>query len=272
MSSLDDLFSKLPIDSIASALGVDPSTAADAVAVVLPTLLGGMAANAEDPAGAASLEKALVRHEADDSDGYDVNAADIADGDKIVNHIFGSQTDNVVNQLAGATKSSALSSGLFLKLLPLLAPFVMKYIAGLFKRHSTAASAVSSSATSSGSSTFDVPTTDAPSPTGTTLPAPSGSASPDPDTSNTSETSDSADAGGGLGSILGGLLGGGSSGSTGGGLGSILGGLLGGGSSDSGSGGGLGSILGGLLGGGSSGSSGGGLGSILGGLLGQGSR
>ncbi len=54
-----------------------------------------------------------------------------------------------------------------------------------------------------------------------------------------------ADAGGGLGDLVGGLLGGGEGG---GGLGDMLGGLLGGGGD--GGGGGLGDLLGGLLGGG----------------------
>jgi len=78
---------------------------------------------------------------------------------------------------------------------------------------------------------------------------------------------------GGLGDLLGGLMGGGQSGSqrqSGGGLGSILGSVLGGGKqSRQPSGGGLGDLLGGLLGGGGSGassrSSGGG--ADLGGLI-----
>ena len=71
----------------------------------------------------------------------------------------------------------------------------------------------------------------------------------------------SQDSGGGLGSILGGLLPGqGNQQTPGGGLGDLLGGMLGGSG-----GGGLGSILGGLLGG----AGGGGLGGGLGGLLEQ---
>ena len=54
--------------------------------------------------------------------------------------------------------------------------------------------------------------------------------------------------GGGIGDIIGGLLGGGGSGTSGGGIGDILGGLFGGGSGGR-SGGGLGDILGGLFGG-----------------------
>lgn len=57
---------------------------------------------------------------------------------------------------------------------------------------------------------------------------------------------DTAESGGGIGDIIGGLLGGGNS-SAGGGIGDLLGGLLGGGNSSAG--GGIGDLLGGLFGG-----------------------
>lgn len=80
----------------------------------------------------------------------------------------------------------------------------------------------------------------------------------------------SKSSGGGIGDLLGGMMGGGSTQSqSGGGLGDLLGGALGGGSSSSG--GGLGDLLGGALGGGSS-SSAGGLGDLMGGLLGGGAN
>ncbi|MFJ4998215.1 DUF937 domain-containing protein [Microbacterium sp. NPDC088619] len=59
-------------------------------------------------------------------------------------------------------------------------------------------------------------------------------------------TAEAQSGGGGIGDVIGGLLGGGSS-SGGGGIGDLLGGLLGGGNSSGG--GGIGDILGGLLGG-----------------------
>ncbi len=68
------------------------------------------------------------------------------------------------------------------------------------------------------------------------------------DKSAKSAPSESQPGGGGIGDVIGGILGGGSSSSGGGGIGDILGGILGGGSSSSG-GGGIGDILGGLLGG-----------------------
>ena len=43
------------MESLAAQLGVDPGTAESAVREALPALLGGMQANASDPAGAASL-------------------------------------------------------------------------------------------------------------------------------------------------------------------------------------------------------------------------
>lgn len=66
------------------------------------------------------------------------------------------------------------------------------------------------------------------------------------DKSAKAETTETSSGGGGIGDVIGGMLGGGSS-SGGGGIGDLLGGLLGGGSSSGG--GGIGDLLGGLLGG-----------------------
>lgn len=66
------------------------------------------------------------------------------------------------------------------------------------------------------------------------------------DKSAKSAPAESQSGGGGIGDVIGGILGGGSS-TGGGGIGDILGGILGGGSSSGG--GGIGDILGGLLGG-----------------------
>ena len=63
MSDLDALLKQIPIDQIAKKLGVDDDVARDAVEKVLPTIVAGLSANASDKAGAASLEKALAKHE-----------------------------------------------------------------------------------------------------------------------------------------------------------------------------------------------------------------
>ncbi len=129
MSDLNDLLARLPIGSIAQALGVDEATANNAVGAALPALLHGLDANAQDEAGAASLQQALLQHQdrlPDDGE-IDVNAIDTDDGDKIVGHVFGEHTDAVASQLGGL--GGGLSSGLMRKLLPMLAPVVMGYIA-----------------------------------------------------------------------------------------------------------------------------------------------
>ena len=59
---------------------------------------------------------------------------DADDGDKIVGNVFGSQRDQVVNQLGS---QGGGDSGLIGKLLPLLAPIVMSYLAKQMSSRST---------------------------------------------------------------------------------------------------------------------------------------
>ena len=203
MSQLDDLLSQIPMDQLASALGVDPSQAEQAARTALPALFGGMEANAADPAGAASLAGALSKHDPG-LVGAPLDQVDTADGEKIVQNIFGDNTSNVISAL-GATQGGG-SSDLMQSLLPMLAPIVMSFLAGkmggglgsLFGGGDAAAAAPAGDSTGGG-----------------VLPGPSAAGA------------GSADPMGGLGDLLGSVLGGGS-GSGGGGLDDLLGGVLGG--------------------------------------------
>jgi hypothetical protein len=65
VSFVDDLVSQIPVGQLAGTLGMSEADARAAVEQAVPAVLGGMAANAEDPAGAASLSRALGEH-ADD--------------------------------------------------------------------------------------------------------------------------------------------------------------------------------------------------------------
>ncbi|MBB5790034.1 DUF937 domain-containing protein [Jiangella mangrovi] len=128
----DDLLSRLPIDQIAASLGVDEKTAEQAARQALPALIGGMQANAQDADGERSLAKALDAH--DDElvkGGVNLDDVDTDDGEKIVKNVFGDNRDQVVNQLAGF--NSEAGSGLVSKLLPMLAPIVLSYLAGQLK-------------------------------------------------------------------------------------------------------------------------------------------
>jgi hypothetical protein len=125
---VDELIPQIPIDQLAGRLGVDEQTAEQATRQALPALLSGMHANAQDSGGAGSLAEAIGQHDNGLLDGgVDVNQVDTADGDKIVQHVFGDSRGQVVDQLGNA--GGAGGSDLMAKLLPMLAPIVMSYLA-----------------------------------------------------------------------------------------------------------------------------------------------
>jgi hypothetical protein len=129
--NLEDILGQLPIDDIAGRLGVDPQTARNAVQLALPTLVGGMHANAQDDAASQSLTQALGQHDNGLLDAVlggrsSLDDVDTSDGGRIVSHVFGDNTDQVVHQLGAA---GGVSSSVMSKLLPMLAPLVMSYLA-----------------------------------------------------------------------------------------------------------------------------------------------
>ena len=129
MSAVDDILAQIPMGQLAGRLGVDETTAAQAARQAVPALLGGMEANAKDPEGAQSLADALGQHSPALVDGgVNLDDVDTNDGDKIVGHVFGDQRGEVVDRL-GATDGGG-GQGLVSKLLPMLAPIVLSYLAG----------------------------------------------------------------------------------------------------------------------------------------------
>lgn len=127
MTDLNELLSQIPMDQVARRLGVDEGTADQATRMALPALLTGMQANARDPAGADSLGEAVSDHDDDLLEGgVDFDQVDTDDGDKIVSNVFGDSRDQVVRTLAG---SGGGDSGIIGKLLPMLAPLVMSFLA-----------------------------------------------------------------------------------------------------------------------------------------------
>lgn len=185
MDGLDELARQLPIGAIAKRLGVSEAEAKDAVDEALPALVSGLAANSTSPQGEESLKKALRKHSSSSllAGGVSVDDVDTNDGEKIVSNIFGGNRDQVVSALASSKTSTTQS--VIQKILPIVAPIVLAWLARRFLGKTGSAGTAEPTGTSSG----------------------------------------------GLGDLLGGLLGGGSSGAngSGGGLGDLLGGLLGGG-------------------------------------------
>lgn len=133
MSAFDEILGQLPLDQIADRLGVDRTTAQAAVSSALPALVAGLRANAQDPDGAASLASALGQHDNGLFDaGSGLEEVDEADGEKIVSHVFGENTDAVASHLGGIEGlggQGGLGGSIIAKVLPLIAPYVMSYLA-----------------------------------------------------------------------------------------------------------------------------------------------
>jgi hypothetical protein len=132
VSAVDDILADIPMDQLAAQLGVDQTTAEQMTRQAIPALLGGMQANAEDPAGARSLAGALGQHPSDLIDGgVDLNQVDADDGEKIVGNIFGPNQDQVAQTLGGGL-GGGQTGDLIKKLLPILAPIVLAYLSKRF--------------------------------------------------------------------------------------------------------------------------------------------
>lgn len=141
MAEFDGLLDLIPIGDIAKQLGVSEDVAEAAVKQAIPAIIGGMAANAKDTNGKASLEKALSKH-ATSSSGKKVAVKDIdtADGEKIVNNVFGVKKTEVAAAVADSSKGD-VTKELIAKLLPIIAPIVISFIASQFLGQKTAAPA-----------------------------------------------------------------------------------------------------------------------------------
>ncbi|WP_420174683.1 DUF937 domain-containing protein [Luteococcus sp. OSA5] len=130
MSILNDILAALPIDQLARELGEEPAAVEKAAAPAVTSILGGLTQNAQNPDGELSLAEALQQHQDKDLVGADqpvkLEAVDTNDGEKIIGHVFGNQTEGVAQALSAQVGVSAL---LVQKLLPILAPIVLNYLA-----------------------------------------------------------------------------------------------------------------------------------------------
>ncbi|WP_278313534.1 DUF937 domain-containing protein [Lolliginicoccus levis] len=131
MAALDDLLRQVPISQIAQKLGVDDSTAEGVVKQALPTLLGRLDRNAQDSQGADSLASALDGRDTTLADReINLDEVDTDDGEKIVDRILGEDKDTAIRALAdGADGTGGGDESLVAKVLPMIAPIVMAYLA-----------------------------------------------------------------------------------------------------------------------------------------------
>ena len=130
MPDYSDLLAQIPVGDIAGRLGVSDADARAAIEAALPSLVGGLKANADDPAGAASLEKALDHHHGKTP--RFLADVDEADGDKIVSNIFGTNKKSVEKAVADSTPKAAVTQDLIGKILPIIAPIALSWLASQF--------------------------------------------------------------------------------------------------------------------------------------------
>jgi len=130
VSAITDILSQVPLGQLAQQLGVSEKETKKASTEVITSLLGGMTANAQNTTGEQSLASALIGHVANGqsyaSQGVDLTAIDTADGSKIVKHALGESTDQTA---AALSQKTGTDQSLLQKLLPILAPIVLAYIA-----------------------------------------------------------------------------------------------------------------------------------------------
>ena len=129
MTSFDELLSQVPVLRIAERLGLAPDTASTTVHATLPTLLGGLQSIALRPEGAATLREALADHAgiAPDTNGVELDTIDTDKGAEAVDTIFGADKPTVITAL-GENPETADSAAIA-RLLPLLAPIALAYVA-----------------------------------------------------------------------------------------------------------------------------------------------
>lgn len=122
MTAIDDIKSGLDLDQVASLLGTDPATADAALDDALGSLLGAMGGNAAGDDGALGLARAALRDHDNDllEGGVDLGAVDAEDGSAILSHLYSPEQIQTL---------SSGSGGMLDKLLPILAPIVMAYLA-----------------------------------------------------------------------------------------------------------------------------------------------
>ena len=120
------------LTQLSQQIGADEATTSQAVQAALPMLLGGLARNASNPDGAASLGNALNEHRDMQTLGGLLGNAESGPGGGILGHIFGQKRATVESGVGQATGLQQHQVG---KLLMVLAPIVMAALARRQQAH-----------------------------------------------------------------------------------------------------------------------------------------
>lgn len=135
LDSVQQQLGQNEISQISEHLGVDPTTARSAIDAALPMIVGGLAQNASQPAGASAIHSSLDAHSGVlGSLAGLLGAGAPADSGGLLGRILG-QHQAPVQQ--GVQQASGLDADKTRRLLMMLAPIVMGVLA---RRHASAQS------------------------------------------------------------------------------------------------------------------------------------
>lgn len=114
-------------DGISSAAGVSDEQTRSVLTAALPSLLSGALAQSNNSATASSFAGALTQHAASNTSdlGAFLANVDMKDGEKIVDHLLGSDSKDVVDQIA---KKTGVKKSDVKKVLSASAPLLMSLL------------------------------------------------------------------------------------------------------------------------------------------------
>ena len=97
---LSAMTSQASVGQVSGKTGLSEKQIKKLMMIAIPLLIRYMTQNASSNNGAQSLLGALMQHNKKDEMQLQLKDADEEDGGKIINHIFGSESEDVTNQLA----------------------------------------------------------------------------------------------------------------------------------------------------------------------------
>ena len=121
------LLSSDSIKGLTGATGASGSDITSVLSSALPSLLSGANAQAKDKKTSESFVSALAQHAQDDTSDLSkfLGNVDLKDGSKIIGHLLGSDTDNVV---ADVSKKAGVSEEKTSSILSAVAPLLMSLL------------------------------------------------------------------------------------------------------------------------------------------------
>lgn len=125
------------LGQVSEQAGISQQDASAAMEVILPMLLQGMQGQASNQSTQKGFLDALMAHSQDDTSDVPkaIKKADTADGAKIVNHLLGSDEEEIA---AKAKKKSGLDTKTILKIMAIVAPILMAQMGKNAKKETAA--------------------------------------------------------------------------------------------------------------------------------------